>query len=29
MVKAPGWANLITLLSDPAYHSFTLKKWRA
>src|ERR1700760_3387070 len=21
-VKAPGWANLITLLSDTAYHSF-------
>src|SRR5215469_369302 len=21
-VKAPGWANLMTLLSDTAYHSF-------
>ena len=21
-VKAPGWASLITLLSDTAYHSF-------
>src|ERR1700724_4857531 len=21
-VKAPGWANLITLVSDTAYHSF-------
>ena len=21
-LEAPGWANLITLLSDPPYHSF-------
>jgi hypothetical protein len=21
-VKVPGWANLMTLLSDTAYHSF-------